>query len=438
MRQSLMKQPESPSERRSVRVIARWREVKARQLEGAAKRNLAYLPRAIASGQNQVFVVQWHVTDRCNFRCKHCYDGGENFPDLSTEAALALIDNCVDGFRRLRVSGVIALAGGEPFTRPDLFRLVDRVAEWHGRGFPVRVSFLTNGWFVDDALLDRLNEYRAVIADIQISLDGASAKTHDHIRRPGSFDQALRAISLLRSRSLPASTHFVVSSLNREEAVPFFRLSRSLGVGRVTISRLVPEGRGKNLENCLLSPESLRDLWAQLYREADEALDAFAEGAPLVVLARARCDLWHLTDEDYSVASWSTEEVPTFLRVGQRCPVGQSGITVMSEGTVYPCRRLPLPIGNLTRQSFSEVVLGSDLLWKLRFKHCHQKGKCRRCRYCVDESLRHLCSGGAPCLAHAVHGDLFAPDPQCWYEPDGDAEASVAEGGDDSVTGTRP
>jgi radical SAM protein with 4Fe4S-binding SPASM domain len=104
------------------------------------------------------------------------------------------------------------------------------------------------------------------------------------------------------------------------------------------------------------------------------------------------------------------------LAVGQRCPAGVNGLTVDVDGTVYPCRRLPIPVGNLLRDEFFTVWL-DPLLNDLRRRAELLKGKCRECVFATEEDLSVLCLGGSPCQAYAIEGDLFAPDPNCWFDP---------------------
>ena len=38
------------------------------------------------------FLIQWHLTERCNLRCKHCYQEGGQVQELSREQIFAVID----------------------------------------------------------------------------------------------------------------------------------------------------------------------------------------------------------------------------------------------------------------------------------------------------------------------------------------------------------
>ncbi|NTW77845.1 MAG: SPASM domain-containing protein [Syntrophaceae bacterium] len=93
------------------------------------------------------------------------------------------------------------------------------------------------------------------------------------------------------------------------------------------------------------------------------------------------------------------------------CSAGFSGITITSDGSVMPCRRIGLKIGNLHKTPLRQIWSSSKLLWQLRQRESYQ-GKCGKCslwpscRGCRAVAYAYSKSQGAP--------DLFADDPQCW------------------------
>jgi radical SAM protein with 4Fe4S-binding SPASM domain len=93
------------------------------------------------------------------------------------------------------------------------------------------------------------------------------------------------------------------------------------------------------------------------------------------------------------------------------CSAGFSGVTITSDGSVMPCRRIGLKIGNLRKTSLREIWSTSKVLWRLRQRESY-KGECGECslwpscRGCRAVAYAYSKSRGAP--------DLFADDPQCW------------------------
>ena len=105
-----------------------------------------------------------------------------------------------------------------------------------------------------------------------------------------------------------------------------------------------------------------------------------------------------------------TGEADPFPRGG--CAAGVSGLTLLPDGTILPCRRLPVPLGNVRRDRLREVWSASPVLDALRDKT----------RYSGDMRLVPPL-GPVPGLPghrlRLVQGpgnpDFLAPDPQCFF-----------------------
>lgn len=92
--------------------------------------------------------------------------------------------------------------------------------------------------------------------------------------------------------------------------------------------------------------------------------------------------------------------------MGALCSVGNNALTIMPDGTVYPCRRLPIPIGNILIDGLFAIWYDSEVLWKIRNPKNIQ-GKCRDCDLLVN-------CRGCRAMAYFSSGDYLAEDPQCW------------------------
>ena len=84
---------------------------------------------------------------------------------------------------QIRAAGqpVIILTGGEPLLRADIFELAK-----HGHEIGLRMVMAVNGTLLDPATARKLKA--SGIQRISISLDGATAESHDHFRQvDGAF-----------------------------------------------------------------------------------------------------------------------------------------------------------------------------------------------------------------------------------------------------------
>ena len=90
-----------------------------------------------------------------------------------------------------------------------------------------------------------------------------------------------------------------------------------------------------------------------------------------------------------------------------QCTAGDTSITVMPNGDLYPCRRMPILVGNLLEIPLVVLYYKSRLFCELRDQNIVSKG-CEKCFYTK------YCRGGLKCLSYAITGDPFIADPGCW------------------------
>ncbi len=340
------------------------------------------------------FYFQWHITERCNLRCIHCYQEGYNKPSESSLAQLEKIaDQIILTLRKWRKKGRIALTGGEPFLRKELFPLMEYLEQsehiW-------RIGILTNGTLVDEEIADRLKTFQKLYY-VQISLDGASEETNDSIRGRGSYGKAMDSFRLLREKGINTRLMFTVHKRNLRDVPSLIDLAIKEKIDTLTIERFVPEGKGAEIKDWFLTKEETRELFRYVSRRSDIE---YKKGTPLKILKYRT--LWAIIDPERT----KTANIPPEIDLGGMCSVGMESLTILSDGTVLPCRRLPIPIGNLRNDSIFKIWYTSELLWKIRNKN-NLEGKCNGC------DLIPRCSG-CRAIAYAVSGDYLAEDPQCW------------------------
>jgi MoaA/NifB/PqqE/SkfB family radical SAM enzyme len=76
------------------------------------------------------FYIQWHITDRCNLRCPHCYQEVYNSKsELSLSDLRKIADQITNALKKWKKKGRIALTGGEPFLKSEIFPLTPIFAE---------------------------------------------------------------------------------------------------------------------------------------------------------------------------------------------------------------------------------------------------------------------------------------------------------------------
>ncbi|MCK4347804.1 MAG: radical SAM protein, partial [Thermoplasmatales archaeon] len=201
----------------------------------------------------------WDVTYACNLKCKHCYTNAgvplEN--ELTTEEA----KNAIDKLDRVSVP-IIAFSGGEPLVRKDLLELAKYA---HDKGIYVAVA--TNGTLITKRKAREMKE--AGIQFTQISLDGASAETHDNFRGiDGVYEKTIRGVKNCVNEGFFVNIATTATKYNFNEVPKIMDLCEELGVDWFMAYNFVPTGRGKFISENDLTPvereQVLKDLWEKL------------------------------------------------------------------------------------------------------------------------------------------------------------------------------
>lgn len=342
----------------------------------------------MAEGRRE-FYFQWHLSDRCNLRCKHCYEDGRVSFELDLIDKLKVIDIIINALQKWRMIGRVSLTGGEPLLLDELFPIFKELEKHKEIG---QINILTNGTLITSDLAKRLKEFTK-LKEVQVSLDGAIQTTHELIRGYGSYTSALQGIDHLLEHGIAVTIMFTLWKDNMSDIPALVDLAIEKKITALTVERVVPCGNGQQLRDKLLSPYELRDVYKYL-NESAARLDFKQSG---VRLRRSR-PLWIGTCNDIEEADSHG--------IGGFCPIGLSSLAILPDGTVLPCRRLEIPIGNLLRDGLYKIWYDSDLLWRVRDKN-NLSGKCKGCKnipYC----------GGCRAIAYQLTGDYMGEDSQCW------------------------
>ncbi len=351
----------------------------------------------MAIHQAHDFFVQWHLTERCNLACAHCYQEGRRTDEMplgEIKAAITEIEEMLRAWSdtyRIDFSPSFNITGGEPFLHQDIYEILEELRRRH-----FEVYLLSNGTLITREkamLLAWLG-----IKGVQVSIEGPE-EIHDSIRGKGSFASSLNGICRLRDAGIKVSLNVTLSDINAAHFREIIALSSSLGVQSLGFSRLVPSGRGAALLDRTLGKERVRELYRSIFSLETGSL-RIVTGDP-VASQMSRID-------DASDAG----SVPL-----GGCAAAVSGFTILPDGTITPCRRLPIPIGNVRTDSLREVWATSAVLEALRNKGRYE-GKCGKCNRWAN-------CRGCRAIAYAYslirrRPDFLADDPQCFIDEDTD------------------
>ena len=342
---------------------------------------------------NNRLLLQFHITGRCNLRCKHCYRTEGDIEPLSLEDIKEVIDQftvlCAAYNVRhgLKKRGHINLTGGEPFCRADIRDILTYLGE-HNKQLTYGV--LSNGSFLDDSLLALLLDTGASF--VQLSIDGDRA-AHDTLRAPGDYDLVFRSAEWLEKRGVRTYISFTANRENYRLLPKVAAECRRRHITKLWSDRLVPIGHGEALASLAITTRELPDYLRALRRARGSRLVRRLYPGTQVTMNRA------LQFLDPAGSPYT-------------CAAGISLITVDEHGQILPCRRMPIVCGDVFTSTLEQVYFGNPVFRELQADRLPPE--------CVACDRHFLCQGGARCQSYAAYGNFHQADPACPLSTRGD------------------
>ncbi len=321
--------------------------------------------------------INWAVTNRCNFKCDHCYSRSDPSDELEIKELLKCIEKVAD-------AGVLSInfGGGEPLLRKDLM-VIARFASEHG----LRVSMNSNGYLIDRTKSRQFKN--AGFKSIGISIDSHVPQIHDNFRGiQGSHLKAAKALMYLKEAGIETSISTVICKINHMDIDALIKFAYEKEVKQLNFHNFKCSGLGYSNKDKL---DLNSDEWKEFYIKAIDA--------------RAKAEGIKISLDDPIIASLGINNDKALVK-GSIC--GKLSLNIKSNGDISPCGFIPTVIGNITVDGIKAVWKNSHELAKMRNKV--PKGKCVTCSHLSD------CLGGCSARALALTGDINNPDPHCWIK----------------------
>lgn len=342
-------------------------------------------------------VVMWNLTAHCNLACQHCYmDASRDArEELSLEEGIRLVDELAE----MKIP-ILIFTGGEPLLSRNFYALA-----FHAREVGLRTVISTNGTLITPEVAGLLAE--AKIRYVGVSLDAASARTHDAFRGVvGAHARALQGLKNARDAGLKTGLRITLTADNWQDVPALLNLALQEKIPRFCLYHLVPTGRGADITSRDVTPEQRRSVIRLLAEAAEElkgedieilTTDSPMDGAYLLELLKG---------------DPRSENVKKLLLNAGGCSTGVKVANINHRGDVHPCHFMPqVVVGNVRERSFRDIWIDHPTaeLQSLRNIKSRLKGACGACDY-LD-----LC-GGCRQKAYYYHGDMLAEDPTCILE----------------------
>jgi radical SAM protein with 4Fe4S-binding SPASM domain len=311
----------------------------------------------------------WECTLGCNLTCRHC--GSRCSPeqagkdDLPGDEVRRIFREIAEDFDPQEIT--IAVTGGEPLTRRDLFEVM---TEAHDLGF--FWGMVTNAVLINDKIVRKMEA--AGMDTVSVSIDG-DAESHAVLRGSvENYDRAMNGLGLLIEKAEfleCVQVTSVIGSHNVDVLDKMYNRFLSMGVGEWRLLMVDPIGRMLEPENqeLLLDGEGLAKLldFVAAKRESAEMPITFEESGFLGLKYEGRV-------RDYFF----------------HCPAGINIGSILHDGKISACPSLERHMieGDARTERFSKV-------WNQRFERyrdresTRRKGSCAKCKW-----WKH-CEGGS-------------------------------------------
>jgi len=318
------------------------------------------------------FTLQWHITQACDLHCRHCYDRSTRSP-MSLEQGLRILDDVRMFCRNRHVMKAVSFTGGNPFLYPHFLNLYRAASE---RGFSI-------GILGNPTEREKIEQLIAIQkpSHFQVSLEGLQEQ-NDYIRGSGHFRKIMEFLKVLKELNIFSMVMLTLTKNNMNEIIPLADMLNGYA-DRFHFNRLSTVGEGANL----MLPEK------EEYLAFLNSYEKESQKNPVL----------GLKDNMLSILSYKKGLGPFGGCTTFGCGAAFNFLAVLSDGEVHACRKFPSPIGNIFRQSITEIYDSPEAQ--------RYRAGCTECNAC---KLHAVC-GGCLAVAYSLRRNIFEEkDPFCF------------------------
>lgn len=319
-----------------------------------------------------VFTLQWHITQACDLHCKHCYDRSPRGP-LGLDEGRAILNDLSSFCRDRNVDGQVSFTGGNPLLYPHFSELYREAIE---KGFTVAI-------LGNPAPREKIEELVSIQRPsfFQVSLEGLP-EHNDAVRGSGHFAKVIEFLQVLRELGIYSMVMLTLTRDNLNQILPLTEILCGKA-DSFTFNRLSQVGEG-----------------TKLFLPAPAAYAAFLEDYQI---AAETSPVLALKDNLINILHFRKGLEPFGGCTGFGCGAAFNFLTVLPDGEVHACRKLPSYLGNALDESLGKIY-DSELARRYRAGP-------KACRACP---IRPAC-GGCLAVVHSHGLNVFEDrDPYCF------------------------
>jgi len=339
---------------------------RGKQFEGGFVKNPGFF-------SSKVFTLQWHITQKCDLHCRHCYDRSRR-REMRLEEGIKVLDDLYAFCREKFVYGQVTFTGGNPLLYPDFLELYKEAAN---RGFLTAIL----GNPAPRAQIEEILNIRKP-QFYQVSLEGMRAH-NDYIRGKKHFDRVVFFLQLLKELNIYSMVMLTLTRENQNQVLELADFLRDK-VDRFNFNRLSMVGEGAALVS--VDIETYRDF-------LEEYLQA-AKNNPIM----------GLKDNFFNLIQHQNNKTEFYGGcAGHGCGAAFNFVSLLPDGRIDACRKFDSPMGNIFDKSLSEIYHGSQ-----GERYRNGPSACNNCD--INAACR-----GCMAVAYGMGKDVFTDvDPYCF------------------------
>ncbi len=332
------------------------------------------------------------LTYRCNLQCPYCYNPIDlhRYKDELDTATWSSV------LAQAAAMGIVQahFSGGEPTLRRDLPDLVSAASQ-----AGLYTNLITQGTFLDDALLDTLIE--AGLAHVQISVQAPHAELGDAIAGTRVHERKFETLRRVGSRDVALTLNCVLHRENHDTIEDVIALAEEHGIRRLELANVQFYGWAYRNRLALMPTREQVEHASHVVEAARERL-------------RGRMDIVYVLPDYFG-------DFPKPCMNGW----GRTFLTVTPNGYVLPCPAAAairtLEFENVRDRELAEIWNHSPSFEAYRGTEWMPEP----CRSCARKEVDW---GGCRCQAYLLTGDAGVTDPACIFSPEHERIEAIREG----------
>ena len=295
--------------------------------------------------------VQWKMTEKCNLKCKHCWNGDVREEQISEEQYLLMAEK-ICSWNVLEVT----LTGGEIFTISN----IDTIIEYFvSKG--VYVNLFSNCILIDRHI-EILKKYRDLV-QVNVSIDG-NREYHEKIRGNNTYERTLENVKLLLESKIKVVSNTVINKLNYTCIPDLIVKLVDIGIKDIQISHLILRGNAVENEKELLMDKSDYSIFRNMLQKC-----AFSN-------IKSNVHIYYSDINDATKQVYNMRDSQNTFVDNWSCCAGETRVTVTSNGNVVSCPFFDeYVMGNLIMDNVEDIWMSEKRLDFIRLKKKKSNGR---------------------------------------------------------------